>query len=103
MENSVERALIRALTGPPNEGIFFDDVSRPPQQFQPIGPNPEQEVSSLDEVMRNHIKDVLFLCNNKINGPNEAAGRLGVNPSTLRHRMRKLGIAFEKKRKTNEI
>jgi transcriptional regulator with GAF, ATPase, and Fis domain len=102
LENSVERALIRALTGHSNEGIIFDEVSRPSQQSQPLNPNLEQEVSTLDEVMRNHIEDVLLLCNNKIDGPNGAAGRLGVNPSTLRHRMRKLGIAFEKKRKASE-
>jgi len=100
LENLVERALIRDLTGPSNEGIIFDDVSRPPQQSQPLNPNLEQEVSTLDEVMRNHIEDVLLLCNNKIDGQNGAAGHLGVNPSTLRHRMRRLDIAFGKKKKS---
>lgn len=98
LENSVERALIRALAGPPEEGLIFDEASRPPQQSQPQGANPEQEVPTLDEVMRNHIEKVLWLCKHRIDGPNGAALRLGINPSTLRHRMRKLGIAFGKRR-----
>lgn len=102
LENLVERALIRALSGPSNEGIIFDDVSRPQQQPNPLGPNLEQEVPTLDEVMRNHIESVLLLCNNRIDGPNGAAGRLDVNASTLRHRMRKLGITFGKRRKAIE-
>ncbi len=99
LENSVERALIRALAGSSNEGMIFNDVSRPPQPSKPLIPNLEQGVPTLDEVIRNHIENVLLLCNNRIDGPNGAAGRLGVNPSTLRHRMRKLGIAFGKRRK----
>jgi transcriptional regulator with GAF, ATPase, and Fis domain len=59
-------------------------------------------VLTLDEVMRNHVENVLLLCNNKINGPNGAADRLGVNPNTFRHRMRKLGIAFGKRRKVTD-
>jgi transcriptional regulator with GAF, ATPase, and Fis domain len=102
LENSVERALIRALAGPSNEGMIFDDAGRPPQQSKPPTPNLEQEVLTLDEVMRNHIENVVLLCNNRIDGPNGAAGRLGINPSTLRHRMRKLGITFGKKRKATE-
>ncbi len=102
LENSIERALIRALAGPSNEGIIFDDVSRPPQQSKPLSPNLEQEVPTLDEVIRNHIENVLLLCNNRIDGPNGAACRLDVNASTLRHRMSKLGITFGKRRKTTE-
>ena len=102
LENSVERALIHALAGPSNKSIMFDDVSRPPQQSKPLSPNLEQEVPTLDEVIRNHIENVLLLCNNRIDGPNGAAGRLDVNASTLRHRMRKLGIPFGKRRKATE-
>lgn len=102
LENLVERALIRALAGSSNEGLIFDDVSRSSQQSQPLSPNQEQDTLTLDEVMRNHIEDVLLMCNNRIDGPHGAAGSLGINPSTLRHRMRKLGIAFGKRRKKIE-
>ena len=99
LENSVERALIHHIAGAPNERLFFEDISRPLRQSQPLFSGLEQDVLTLDEVMRNHIENVLLLCNNRIDGPNGAADRLGVNPSTLRHRMRKLGILFGKIRK----
>ncbi|CCK80795.1 sigma-54 interaction domain-containing protein [Desulfobacula toluolica] len=98
LENSVERALIHALAGTPNGGLIFDGIGRPHRQSHPLCPSLEQDVLTLDEVMWNHIENVLLLCNNRINGPNGAACRLGVNPSTLRHRMRKLGITFGKRK-----
>ncbi|MCT4625759.1 sigma 54-interacting transcriptional regulator [Halodesulfovibrio sp.] len=52
---------------------------------------------TLDEVMRLYIEKTLAHCNGKIEGTDGAAQLLGINPSTLRHRMRKLNIAFGKK------
>ncbi len=49
----------------------------------------------LDEVVSSHIRNVLKLTNFKINGDDGAAEMLGVNPSTLRNRMKKLGITLE--------
>ena len=48
---------------------------------------------TLDEVERDYIVQVLEETNWVIEGPDGAAKRLGLNPSTLRGRMRKLGIA----------
>ena len=39
---------------------------------------------------------VLGLTGGKIHGPGGAGEMLGVNPNTLRYRMRKLGIPFRK-------
>lgn len=47
---------------------------------------------SLDEAMRRHIIAVLQATNGKIEGRDGAASVLELNPSTLRSRMRKLGI-----------
>ena len=102
LENLVERALIHALAGATSERLIFGDIGRPHRQSHSLCPSLEQDVLPLDEVMRNHIENVLLLCNNRIDGPNGAAGRLGVNHSTLRHRMRKLGITFGKRRKATE-
>lgn len=49
---------------------------------------------TLDEVMAEHIRQVVALCNGKISGPGGAAERLAINPSTLRKRMEKLQISF---------
>lgn len=47
---------------------------------------------SLDDVQREHIEQALQRSNGMIEGPRGAAKLLGINPSTLRNRMRKLGI-----------
>jgi transcriptional regulator with GAF, ATPase, and Fis domain len=46
----------------------------------------------LDGVQRAHIEAVLAECGWRINGPGNAAERLGLHPNTLRFRMKKLGI-----------
>lgn len=49
-------------------------------------------VQSLDAAMRQHIEEALRHSLGRIEGPFGAARRLGINPHTLRARMRKLGI-----------
>lgn len=51
------------------------------------------ESLSLEEVESRHISSVLQLTNGRIKGPGGAAELLGLNPSTLYFRMRKLGIS----------
>jgi len=43
-------------------------------------------------VERNHILDVLMRTNWRIEGADGAAALLNLNPSTLRSRMKKLGV-----------
>jgi formate hydrogenlyase transcriptional activator len=47
---------------------------------------------SLDQISRDHIISVLDQCGWKIKGRGNAAERLGLKASTLRYRMKKLGI-----------
>lgn len=51
-----------------------------------------QHPTSLEAVERNHILTVLEQSNWVITGPRGAAKMLGLNPSTLRNRIKKLGI-----------
>jgi formate hydrogenlyase transcriptional activator len=53
----------------------------------------QTKASSLEAVEREHILRVLRESNWVIAGPQGAAARLGLNRTTLNHRMRKLGIA----------
>ncbi len=53
----------------------------------------------LDHVIKNHIMRVMKKTNGKVGGKNGAAELLKINPSTLRKRMRKLGIPFGRKAK----
>ena len=50
----------------------------------------------LDAVVARHIRHVLGTTGGKIHGSGGAGELLGVNPNTLRAKMRKLGIPFRK-------
>jgi transcriptional regulator with GAF, ATPase, and Fis domain len=47
---------------------------------------------TLEDLERTHILDVLRSTGGVIEGPRGAASILGMNPSTLRSRLKKLGI-----------
>jgi DNA-binding NtrC family response regulator len=92
LENVVERALIMCRDGvldaselvaapaaPGGTASFADDAER-------------AEGQTLEELERAHIRRVLDGTSWTIEGDRGAARRLGLNPSTLRGRMRKLGI-----------
>lgn len=54
---------------------------------------PEEEgIPSLDSIMKNHIEAVLKQTRGRVEGQGGAADLLKINPSTLRARMRKLGV-----------
>jgi formate hydrogenlyase transcriptional activator len=84
LENVVERAMI-ASTG---EVLQLDE----PLRFGRAGEAPVWESDNLDDMQRLHIESILQRCNWRINGPGNAAERLGVHPNTLRFRMKKLGV-----------
>ncbi len=56
----------------------------------------ENEVRSLDEVMVSHIEQALAATRGRIEGKNGVAALLGINPHTLRARMRKLGLDWSR-------
>jgi transcriptional regulator with GAF, ATPase, and Fis domain len=89
LENVIERALILSKGRP----LTFDNIVWPDD-------NREHEESAtriddflnLDHVISKHIQHALHTTKGRVHGPSGAAQLLGLNPSTLRHRMRKLGI-----------
>ncbi|MEA3479426.1 MAG: sigma-54-dependent Fis family transcriptional regulator, partial [Bacteroidota bacterium] len=91
LENAVERALIISRGKP----LRFDDLIIPA-----AGSNtgnleiPDRQPVLLDEVISRHIRSVLNLTKGKVGGTGGAAELMGINPATLRHRMRKLCIPF---------
>jgi PAS domain S-box-containing protein len=56
------------------------------------GPPPPQSATRLDDVDRRHIVAVLETTGWRVRGPQGAATRLGLKPTTLEARMAKLGI-----------
>ena len=49
---------------------------------------------NLNEINIRHIQQVLAVAGGIVHGPHGAAAMLGINPSTLRSRMKKLGIPY---------
>lgn len=74
------RVMARMPLDPPSPEL--------PGQAEKTAPRPR----GLDEVAADYIRGVLKECRGRIEGPFGAARTLGVNPHTLRARMRKLGI-----------
>jgi formate hydrogenlyase transcriptional activator len=54
---------------------------------------PKSGKGTMEEMERSYITEVLNETYWRVNGPNGAAARLGMNPSTLRFRMKTLGIS----------
>jgi formate hydrogenlyase transcriptional activator len=91
LQNVIERAVI----------VSSDGILRLPEPLvqgmaswvgdsQPV-PEP-MKVSSLDEAEREHILRALETTGWRIEGPKGAAAMLKIHPSTLRFRMKKLGL-----------
>jgi len=91
LQNVIERAVI----------VSSDGVLRLPEPLGPATTIPASEnktsnesitVSTLDEAEREHILRALEATGWRINGPKGAAAMLKLHPSTLRFRMKKLGL-----------
>ncbi len=85
LENVIERAMILSPTPILKlEACLTSSV-------KPHKPHVSRE--DLETVDRSHIMQILQECRWKIKGAGNAAERLALKPSTLRSRMKKLGIA----------
>ncbi|MGO9015030.1 MAG: sigma 54-interacting transcriptional regulator [Dissulfurispiraceae bacterium] len=93
LENLVERELIRHRGGQ----LMFDSLLSTERGGGSIA---QQEVPlKLDEATALHLSKVLKITNGRIHGPGGAAELLGVNPSTLRWRLDRLGIKYGRLKK----
>lgn len=99
LENCIERALIR--NGGRNPELVLELPSGKPSfsrsssallQSSTESQSATNLFMSLEECNRQHIRRVLEYTGGRISGPNGAAALLEINPSTLRTRMRKLGL-----------
>ena len=100
LENVIERAVILSReielevapdVLPEIAAVALTQAAAPrlvPQEKAPAVPLPQ----SIEQVERNHILEVLMRTNWRIEGADGAAALLNLNPSTLRSRMKKLGV-----------
>ncbi|WP_422698838.1 helix-turn-helix domain-containing protein [Desulfosarcina cetonica] len=96
LENAVERALILCQGAP----LTFKEIMVTKTSSNPIRHIPHEmqpnakELLSLDQAMARHIQKALAVSNGKVEGRGGAAELLQINPRTLRHRMKKIGVPF---------
>ena len=84
LENVIERAIILS-----HGNILTLDSSIIKKQTQPTIETP---ATNLNDIERKHIQKVLEQCEWNVKGKGKAAEQLGMNPSTVFFRMKKLGI-----------
>jgi hydrogenase-4 transcriptional activator len=68
-------------------------IASPPEPAASETTKKDVVAETMDGAMRRQIERALRLTGGRIEGPRGAARQLGINPHTLRARMRKLGIA----------
>ncbi|MFL5241066.1 MAG: sigma-54 interaction domain-containing protein [Gemmataceae bacterium] len=86
LENIIERAMV--ITA--GETVQIDPLWLSPAPSSSAASN---DGSGLAEIERRTIRDALKRCNGKIYGPSGAAAVLGLKPTTLYGKMRKLQVA----------
>lgn len=94
LENVIEREMILNRTGP----LAFDAISGSRAGGRRPYPGEKKEPLTFNEISVRYITDALRKSRGVIHGANGAARLLGINPSTLRSRMKKLGISYKKDR-----
>ncbi len=99
LSNVIERAVV--LSSGSLLEIGDELLPAPRRTAPPDGPatsaphptSPDHSVETLDAAQRRHVLAALDETGWRVEGESGAAARLGINPSTLRSRMKKLGIA----------
>lgn len=103
LENVVERAMITTR----NDELHFPGLTESMESSDPgtishsdsapLPPIEQPDTMLLDDIISSHIARALKQTSGRIEGRGGAAEQLGLNPATLRNRMRKLGISFGRK------
>jgi transcriptional regulator with GAF, ATPase, and Fis domain len=100
LQNVLERALILSKEQP----LTFEDLMVDIRSSIPSSSVPDNlgDCSiSLNSVISSHISRTLQMTDGRVGGEKGAVRLLEINPSTLRKKMRKLGIPFGRKAKKN--
>jgi transcriptional regulator with GAF, ATPase, and Fis domain len=97
LENVIERAVILS-SGPELDSVpelaSSATIAIPERESAPsrVAGTGESDSLALEQMERRHIVAMLRKSGWRIEGPSGAARLLGMNPSTLRSRIKKLGI-----------
>ena len=89
LANVLERAALLS----PGKALGPEVLDLPGRRRRSAFPPAAAEPATLAEVQRAHIERTLAFTRGRIYGPGGAAERLGLKPSTLQSRMKKLGLS----------
>jgi transcriptional regulator with GAF, ATPase, and Fis domain len=95
LENAVEKALIINRSGV----LMFSDIPGQREFHDPDKVLDSNDEFNINHLVANHIQRVLNFTGGQVHGPAGAAHLLNMSPSTLRRKMKKLGIPFGRKAK----
>jgi len=91
LQNTIEHALIVSK----NKPLLFDNINEVRYQEKTMMPVMVNDtLYDFDELQRQHFIKALVITGGRVGGDKGAAQLLKMNPSTLRAKMRKLGIPF---------
>lgn len=88
LQNLIERAVILSTT----DTVEIDEAFFPKTTLATTPVPPISTATTLQQLEREHIVSVLEKTGYRIYGPQGAAAQIGLNPETLRSKLRKLGI-----------
>lgn len=88
----LEAVIQRAIIASQGSVLQASGITAPSSTVAEPLPNVVASVRDLHSAERDHIRMVLDACRWKIAGSDGAAARLGLPPSTLRSRMKKMGL-----------
>lgn len=88
LSNIVERAIILNPAGPLDFSKLIPGKEKKSREYLLHSVSTD----NLEQLISNHIKSVVERTNGKVHGPGGAAEILGVNPSSLRNKMKKYNI-----------
>jgi DNA-binding NtrC family response regulator len=84
----------RIARSTPPDGAGIDEIRRWVMSMVAGGsaPTSEAEVRSWEEQTAGYLKQVLESCGGRIYGPDGAAAKLGLKPTTLQSKLKRLGV-----------
>jgi transcriptional regulator with GAF, ATPase, and Fis domain len=98
LQNVIERAVITAVGSRLNLDRALPEVAPVAggsTSGAAVGARPIRTLREMEEMERNNLYHVLEASNGRISGDGGAAELLGMNPSTLRSRLKVLGVKLE--------
>jgi PAS domain S-box-containing protein len=88
LENVIERAVILSV----ENTLTFEELPRLRSNIEVVNGAPISQSNKLRDIEHDHIVQILNECNWQIEGKRGASMKLGLPPTTLRDKMKKLGI-----------